>query len=303
MSEQQSGPPATLRELYESYRVRRLRKASDGTRNKFCVVLNHFESAIGRTAFLADLNEPQFFSVLDHWAQILGSPHTANGYGAKIMALWRFACRRGWLQEWPESDWQLHAPRRVPKAWTKEQLARLFTQLSKETGYIGGIDAAGWWLCLHHVLLDTAERIGAVLSLRWEDVDLSARSILIRGECRKGDADDRPYWLHEDTVTGLAAIREPARERVFPLCISRSALWLRYKKILEKAGLPTGRESKFHRMRRTVASHVAAQKGKAAATEALDHSDGRVTEAYLDPSIFKGIRPAELLWRPPRSAE
>lgn len=290
--------PQTVRELYDAYRVRRLRNAAANTMHKFDVAIRQFERELGRQATLADLNDDTVGAVLAAWGKSHRSKHTSNGYGAKLMALWRFACRRGWLTEWPEGDWKLYAPKPVPRAWTQDDLGRLYAQLAKQTGFIGAVPAHAWWLALHSVLFDTGERVGAVLSLLWEDVDLAANSILIRGENRKGDADDKLYFLHAETTARLSAMREPKREKVFPLPITMGALLWRYKRILEGAGLDAGRKSKFHRMRKTVASHIAAAKGREQASEALDHKDPSVTAAYIDPSICPGVRPAEVLWRP-----
>lgn len=294
----QQAAPQTVRELYESYRVRRLRNAAANTMHKFDVAIRAFERELGREATLGDLNDDTVGAVLAAWGKSTRSRHTINGYGAKVMALWRYGCRRGWLKEWPEGDWKLYAPKPVPRAWTQDDLGRLYAQLAKQTGFIGGIPAPDWWLGLHSVLFDTGERVGAVLSLLWADVDLGARSILIRGENRKGDADDKLYFLHEDTTARLTAIREPKRDRVFALPITMGALLWRYKRILEAAGLDSSRKSKFHRMRKTVASHIAVAKGREQASEALDHKDPSVTAAYIDPSICPGVRPAEVLWRP-----
>lgn len=290
--------PVTLRELFEFYRLRRLRAASKGTLCQFAVAINQFEGALGRPALVQDLNDFAFASVLSEWTKKIKSPHTANGYGRKICALWRFACRRGWLKEWPESDWQLPAPTRVPRAWSIEELGKLFAACSQVPGWICGVPASGWWLSLHHVLWDSGERITAALSLRWADVDLATGCCIIRGESRKGQTRDMPYWLHPDTVAGLAAIQLPTRELVFPWDRTKETLWQHYSRVLKSAGLPDTRERKFHCLRRSVASHLAAAKGRAAATEALDHSDPRVTDAYLDPALVHRVRPAEVLWRP-----
>lgn len=294
--------PVTLRELFEAYRIRRLRNATDGTIRKFRASIAHFEQAIGRPATLADLNDIQFAEVLHLWMQNLQlSPHSLNGYGGKIACLWRFACRRGWLVQWPEPDWQLPAPRRSPRAWSREELAILFAALAKQPGWICGVPAAGWWLTLHHFLFDSGERIAAALSLRWEDVDLSTRWCLIRGENRKGKTADRAYLIHEDTATGMKAIELPRRELVFPLDVTMGALWLRYDKLLRKAGLDHSRTSKFHRMRRSVASYVAASQGRQQASEALGHADPRTTvESYLDCRICPPLSPSSVLFRPDR---
>jgi len=59
---------------------------------------------------------------------------------------------------------------------------------------------------------------------------------------------------------------------------------------LAAAGLPTDRRSKFHRIRRTVASAVAEAGGNP--SEALDHASPKTTKRYLDPRIV-GTQPVD----------
>ena len=72
---------------------------------------------------------------------------------------------------------------------------------------------------------------------------------------------------------------------------------LPFDKVLSAAGLPTDRKSKFHRMRRSVASHLHAAGHNA--TDALGHSSADVTrKSYFDPNIIGAVRPSALLFRP-----
>lgn len=72
--------PVTLRELYEAYRIRRLRTATAGTLRKFATAINDFEQAIGRPPLVADLNDMMFAHVIFIWSKTLPiSPHSLNG--------------------------------------------------------------------------------------------------------------------------------------------------------------------------------------------------------------------------------
>ena len=83
---------------------------------------------------------------------------------------------------------------------------------------------------------------------------------------------------------------------IFPWPYCPSMLWLRYKKIIRRAGLPTGRKRAFHCMRKSAASHFEAAGGNA--TELLGHSDRRVTLSYLSPTIVKPQQSSALLFSP-----
>ncbi len=94
----------------------------------------------------------------------------------------------------------------------------------------------------------------------------------------------------------LSQIRLPQRDLVFPWDRAQNYLWKVYGKIRKKAGLPAGRRDSFHRLRRSVASHMEAAGGNA--TDQLRHSGRRVTEAYLDPRIVVKQQAIDFLFRP-----
>lgn len=91
------------------------------------------------------------------------------------------------------------------------------------------------------------------------------------------------YRMTRDTIDAINGISQPARELIWPWPFVRSYLWIRYRGLLRKAGMPNGRYSGFHRIRRTVASYYDAAGGDA--SRLLGHSDKRVTDCYLDPRI------------------
>ena len=91
-------------------------------------------------------------------------------------------------------------------------------------------------------------------------------------------------------------IEKPKRELIFPWPNCLTYLWDSYKKILIRADLPHDYKSKFHRMRKSVASHFEAAGGNA--TALLDHSHRRTTEKYIDPTICVRQHAVDLLFRP-----
>ena len=77
--------------------------------------------------------------------------------------------------------------------------------------------------------------------------------------------------------------------------MSPTYLWKKFGDLLTVAGLPNDSRSKFHRIRKSVASHAEARGGNA--TAMLRHSKREVTEAYLDPTIAKQQQPSDVLFR------
>lgn len=221
-------------------------------------------------------------------------PATAAKDRAQIRALWAWA----WSEALPgvargPSVRPVIVPERVPEAWLDSEMRALVQSAGQEVGKICGIPAAGWWRALVLTCYDTAERISATMSLRYADVHGSV--VIFRAEDRKGRRRDIARTISTDTAIAIDAIADPARELVFPCDVCESAVYHRLNRILKRAGLPTDRWSKFHRIRKTTASYYAAAGGDAQLL--LDHSSPVVTRRYLDPRIVRpegGDAPARL---------
>ena len=100
--------------------------------------------------------------------------------------------------------------------------------------------------------------------------------------------------LGADAVKALRKIRADDGP-VFVWPFSFTYLWYELSRIQKLAGLPTDCKSKFHRIRRTVASY--AEAAGANATVMLRHSKREITESYIDPKICKRQQPADVLFR------
>jgi integrase len=171
---------------------------------------------------------------------------------------------------------------------------KLFSTVSTLDGAIGEHLARDWWAALVLVAWDSGERIGAILGLTWNRVDLKDRWVRFAAEYRKGGSDDSAVQISRETAQALDRIRG-GRGPVFPWPYSHTYLWQRFGKILRLAELDDGPRSKFHRIRRSVASHAEAAGGNA--TAMLRHSKREITEAYLDPTIVKPQQPSDVLFR------
>ena len=277
------------------YAPLRLRSRSANTLRLYRHTFRKFADFLGRTPLLSDLSDDTV-SRLMAWCRHEGlSARTANKLRDQLLAVWRFACRKGALTVWPDVEPEVE-PVRIPVAWNDQQLAALFRAIRETEGWIGKIRAALWWEALHLILYDTAERIGAVMQLRWENVDLDGAWVRFPAETRKGGKQDRAYPIDRQTVESLRLIRMPWRDDVFTWPYDDAYLYARYKRLLKRAGLPTDRMSMFHRMRRTVASMYEARGGNA--SELLGHSSRAVTRKYLDPRITGGAHAIDKLPRP-----
>lgn len=252
----------------------------------------HFSAFLGRTALVSDLTDATLCRYISSRVAAGKSRATVRGEVAKLLALWRYAAKRHYVDEWPTVR-PPRAPERAPLAWSRGELDKLFaaTQLA---GPVGSVPGFLWWGALASCLWDTGERIGAMLSLEWYGVDLEGLTLLLPAEVRKGQTRDRVYRIAGDTAQRLALLPRDRNPFFWPY--HESTLYNRYKRLLQRAGLPCDRRSKFHRIRRSTASHYAAAGGDA--TELLGHSSRAVTRLYLDPRLCGPPPAVDLLFRP-----
>jgi integrase len=293
-----------LLDLFTLYAARKLITGEETTSIKYRVSIKHLGETVGHPAELSDLNDDSIALMLHRLIKAGRTPQTANGYRAKLLALWRFALNRGMMKCGPEIQ-KLAEPRRLPVAWSVEQLKAIFRACELQSGWIGPVRAAAFWRCLHLVMWDSAERISAVMSARWDDCDTAGRWLTIRGEHRKGSSSDIAYRLHEQTARALDEIRFPERELIFEWPGCKGTLWYRYRRLLKDAGLPSDRHHLFHAMRRSVASH--AEQAGGDATALLGHSQRSITvQSYISPTIAPKQQACDILFRPdsdgPRAA-
>lgn len=292
------GAEMLLRDFYERYyEPLALRARSDKTRRQYEMSLRMFEAFLERPAEVSDLTDETVSRFLGWYRKLGGgrSAASANQKRSHLLCLWRWACRKKVLVAMPDvpSDPE---PRRVPRAWSKDELARLFAACRRQEGTVGGVPAAGWWTALHYVAWDTGERIEALMALSWSCIDWGSRWLVVPAELRKGRQEPRAYLLSEKTMKTLSDIIEPYRELIWPWPHHPNSLWRAYGKVLRDAGLPDDRWGKFHALRRSVASH--AEAAGVDATKLLGHSSRRITEAYLDPRIVGQVSACDCLFAP-----
>jgi integrase len=211
---------------------------------------------------------------------------------AQIRALWEFAARRGFCKTFPTIA-LVKIPERVPESWLTCDVERLLESCAQEQTYICSIPSALWWRACILVCYQSAERINAVLSLKWQDC--VGCSLLFRAEGRKGQTRDILREVTVECADAMLAIRNGRRgdQHVFPWDRGRTYLWKRMGIILERAGLPATRRDKFHRLRRTCASYFAAAGGDA--QRLLDHADPATTRKYVDPRIARTPQACDLI--------
>ena len=263
-----------LRDIYVP-----LKGISAQTEFLYSLTIAAFGKSLGRPAQLSDLEE---LAVARFLAARLRErkPATVAKDRSQIRALWELAARRNLVSVWPTIQ-RIKVPERVPEAWFVGEMTRILDAASKENAWYCGIPAALWWRALLLVCYDTGERIGSVMALKWSDV--REGYVIYRAENRKGRTRDILRRVSPETLRALTAINTGTCASVFPWPRTKSYLWRRLEIILIRAGLPSDRTCKFHKIRKTTASYSEA--AGLSAQDVLDHSDPKVTKKYLDPRI------------------
>jgi len=269
-----------LQEFFDTiYTPLKLRGRSKETVRLYRLSLQSFDRTLGRGATLGDLSDINLARHLQRLAVNGRAAATINKDRAQILAIWRFACQRNYLSIWPNVPQEIE-PKRTPVAWLPEELDSLYRAIKSEEGYIGAVKAAHYWEAIFLVILDTAERIGAIRQLEWHH--LQGEWLTVPAELRKGKRRDRQYRLSGETVEAIARMKHD-KPKIFHWPLNKYFLWNKWKYIVERAGLTSGRTRMFHCLRRTVAS--ACDSVGVNPQAVLDHKDRSVTEMYLDPRI------------------
>ena len=175
------------------------------------------------------------------------------------------------------------------------RVRRLIRAAEQLEGYLkNGIKASGWWKSFLMAMYDTAERRGALEQATWSDLDIEKRTLTLPAEVRKGRFADKVHRLKPETIAEIESITHPPRKYIWPWPQSPSVMYDRFGDLIADAGLPRETRQKFHRIRRSTATHVKMAGGNA--TEALGHSSEQLTKQhYLDPTLLQTESPADLL--------
>lgn len=248
---------------------------------QFRLTLDRWAEFVGHPPELGDLEPLRVQAFLNHRRTVVAAA-TARKDRTHIVALWSHAAKRRLVEEFPTLP-PIRAPQRIPKAYRVQDVSAIIRAASTLPGTISGVPAGAWWACIVRLCWETAERIGAVLQLRWDDVDLDERFVVFRGETRKGGVRDIRRDISEELSGQMRTIRRRPQDLVFAWDRQYTSLWLVLRRICTVAGVtPRG----FHGLRKAAASYVAAAGGDA--TQLLDHSNPKLAkDHYLDESIVR----------------
>ena len=278
--------PMTLAELFERYGD--LRNLDAKTMRLYAMLLERLRAFLGHEPTVADLDDLVISRYLRQRATHVHKgkqlrPASVQKDKVMIQAVWNLAARKRWAKEFPELP-RIKVAKSIPtgRAYTAEDVAKLVRRAKRRQGMTGGKHSAWWWSTLIYMAYCTGERASALLSLRWGELDLERRRVRFLGATRKGSTHDIERDFTVDLAAMLAAKKGKPDELVWPWDRQKGSLWTSLKLLCRLADV---KYRGFHGLRRTRASYAALAGGTAAATQVLDHSDPKLQERYVDPTI------------------
>ncbi len=164
------------------------------------------------------------------------SPWTIHSYVRIARRFFRWLAEEGYLDQSPAARLELPPlPEEPPKAVSEEDLWRLLDAARDSPRNYA-------LLCL---LADTAARVGAIVALRLEDLDLENRRALVREKGRGGRRKARYVYFSERTKEALEAyLRERPTDDNGYLFVSRQgggltphAVYQVLRRLAKKAGV------------------------------------------------------------------
>jgi integrase len=276
----------TLAELFERYGD--LRNLDRKTMVLYQMLLERLRAFLGHEPTTSDLDDLVISRYLraragDTWAGKTIKPASVQKDKVMIAAVWNLAARKRWVAEFPELP-RIKVAKSIPtgRAYTADDVAKLIRRARHRIGTTGGQPSAWFWSTLIYMAYCTGERASALLSLRWSELDTARRRVLFLGSTRKGQTRDIERDFTADLAAILEARRRPPEDLVWRWDRHRGSLWTSLKLLCKLAGV---KYRGFHGFRRTRASYAALAGGTAAATQVLDHSDPKLQERYVDPTI------------------
>jgi len=283
----------TLRDLLID-RIAPLKGLSDRSVAMYSATLDRFRDYLGHEATVDDLDDLTAAKFL-RWRQATQhsrykkiSPASLAKDSAHLRSLWTWLAKKRWkrsdgeLVEFPDYA-RPRVPKPVPKAFRADELARLVDTARHRKGTVAGKPAAWYWVTKILAMFQTGERIGAVLELRWSEVDLEQHTLTFLAATRKGHRETITRAITPELAKMLAMQRGAPSERVWPWVEDREFLSIygSLRVLCRTAGVPY---HPFHSIRKSTASYL--KKAGVSAKKQLGHSSEEMAENhYYDEEI------------------
>jgi len=278
-----------------------LKNLSDRTVELYGETLDRFRDHLGHEPSLDDLSDLVVARFLRWRAQqpnrrkgIL-SPASVAKDSAHLRTLWNWCARKrmkrsdGELLEFPDYA-RPKVPKPRPVAYTVDELQRLVTAARHRKGYIApGVPAAWYWPTKLKAMFETGERIGAILGIRWGEVDLERCSLTFLAATRKGHRETITRAISPELARMMAPQKRAADALVWPWMEGRQmrSLYGSLRVLCDQAKVPY---HPFHSIRKSTASYL--KRAGVSAKKQLGHSSEEMAETHYYDERITGVESA-----------
>jgi integrase len=290
----------TLRDLLTD-RIAPLKDLNDRSVRMYESTLDRFRDFLGHEPTVDDLDDliaAKFLrwrgTTVHSQRRGLISPASLAKDSAHLRSIWTWLAKK----RWKKSDGELlefpdYARPRVPKprpvAYTVEELQALIEAARHRKGLVGDVPAPWYWITKIRAMFETGERIGAVMQLRWGEVDLERRTLTFLAATRKGHRETITRAISADLAEMMALQKRPADRLVWPWLENRKMLscYASLKVLCRLANVPY---HPFHSIRKSTASYLK-KAGKSAKAQ-LGHASEEMAETHYYDHRIVGVESA-----------
>lgn len=242
----------------------------------------------GRPILLSELSPDLATDWLISLKAASKSPRTINGRRASLITLWRHAARKGLAMKFDLDDVpRFKLPKKLPTAWTIDEMRRLLPHIRYN-----------WLKTFAAFMYETGCRLASATLLTWSDWQPEIRTMVLSAATSKTGIEQR-VRVSKSTADAIDLLRPlimDADAKIFPCPSDRRVMWREMRRALKAAGLPATRRDLFQKLRRTNATHTAANSSAEVAQRQLGHTSLRMTvENYIDPTFLPQVQAVDVL--------
>lgn len=278
-------------------RIAPLRNLSDRSVVMYQSTLDRFRDFLGHEPTLDDLDDLtaskflRWRAVTPQCSRGVISPASLAKDSAHLRTLWTWCAKKrmtrsdGQLIEFPDYA-RPKVPKPRPLAYTAEELAKLLQTAKTRKGYIAGKPAPWYWTTKLRAMFETGERIGAILEIRWGEVDFERHTLTFLAATRKGHRETITRAISPALAKALAVQKGQPDERVWPWVDDRDrmSIYASLKVLCRVAGV---RYLPFHSIRKATASYL--KRAGISAKKQLGHSSEEMAENHYYDERITGV--------------
>lgn len=232
-----------------------------------------------------DLDEMSH-ELLNRWAATnprSWAPKTMRRRLGDILAVWSYGYRIGVTNNAPDRQRirSVRVPRRLPEAWSLDELRNIYEAAGRFIRYLpNGVQQRSLLRGVLNIGYYSALRRGDLMKIK--RVQLSANGQAIAQQKKRGS--EILVVVPRHAIEEIDATYPPEVERVFAWPHRIEGFYALWHRLLDAAGLPSGREHGLQKLRRTAVTHAeATREGWGAKLAGHEPGSTATWRSYIDP--------------------